>query len=125
MVTGSDKTPRLAVLSDADKAQPAAIGAPRSRKLCAAHVKRPYGDLTGTSLKGWKDQLLAQSIQQFAYTRARRPRRAGAHPAGTRRAEHTRAQSLIAGDFGPGRDRLSGQEGLGAPSAHRMARRPC
>src|SRR5262249_18622817 len=36
-----------------------------------AHVKRAYGDWTGTSLKGWKDQLLAQSIQpiqQFAYT---------------------------------------------------------
>src|SRR6202042_1052715 len=32
---------------------------------------RAYGDWTGTSLKGWKDQLLAQSIQpiqQFAYT---------------------------------------------------------
>src|SRR6201999_1787044 len=30
-----------------------------------------YGDWTGTSLRGWKDQLLAQSIQpiqQFAYT---------------------------------------------------------
>ncbi len=34
-------------------------------------MKRAYGDWTGTSLKGWKDQLLAQSIQpiqQFAYT---------------------------------------------------------
>ena len=39
--------------------------------LGTAHVKRAYGDWTGTSLKGWKDQLLAQSIQpiqQFAYT---------------------------------------------------------
>jgi len=40
-------------------------------KYGTAHVKRAYGDWTGTSLRGWKDQLLAQSIQpiqQFAYT---------------------------------------------------------
>jgi len=39
-------------------------------KYGTAHVKRAYGDWTGTSLKDWKDQLLAQSIQpiqQFAY----------------------------------------------------------
>lgn len=36
-----------------------------------AHVKRAYGDWTGPNLKGWKEQLLARSIQpvqQFAYT---------------------------------------------------------
>jgi uncharacterized LabA/DUF88 family protein len=40
-------------------------------KYGTAYVKRAYGDWTGTSLRGWKDQLLAQSIQpiqQFAYT---------------------------------------------------------
>src|SRR5262249_24992987 len=39
-----------------------------------AHVKRAYGDWTGTGLKGWKDHLLAQSIQpvqQFAYTKGK------------------------------------------------------
>ncbi len=33
--------------------------------------QRVYGDRTGTTLKDWKGQLLAQSIQpiqQFAYT---------------------------------------------------------
>ena len=64
---------RLAVLIDADNARPAIAG-----RLLAeiatygtAHVKRAYGDWTGTKLKGWKDQLLTQSIQpiqQFAYT---------------------------------------------------------
>nr|WP_256335066.1 NYN domain-containing protein [Lentzea albidocapillata] len=40
-------------------------------KFGTAHVKRAYGDWTGTNLRGWNDQLLAQSIQpiqQFAYT---------------------------------------------------------
>src|ERR1700678_3283885 len=64
---------RLAVLIDADNAQPA-ITEPllaEVAKYGTAHVKRAYGDWTGTSLKGWKDHLLAQSIQpiqQFAYT---------------------------------------------------------
>jgi len=67
------RTARLAVLIDADNAQPAIAG-----RLLAeiatygtAHVKLAYGDWTGTKLKGWKDQLLTQSIQpiqQFAYT---------------------------------------------------------
>jgi uncharacterized LabA/DUF88 family protein len=69
----SENAAKLAVLIDADNAQPAI-----TEKLLAevakygtAHVKRAYGDWTGTSLKGWKDQLLTQSIQpiqQFAYT---------------------------------------------------------
>jgi uncharacterized LabA/DUF88 family protein len=64
---------RLAVLIDADNAQ-----ASIAEKLLAevakygtAHVKRAYGDWTAPNLRGWKDQLLAQSIQpiqQFAYT---------------------------------------------------------
>jgi uncharacterized LabA/DUF88 family protein len=64
---------RLAVLIDADNARPSIIEGLLAEvaKYGTAHVKRAYGDWTGTSLKGWKDQLLAQSIQpiqQFAYT---------------------------------------------------------
>jgi uncharacterized LabA/DUF88 family protein len=67
---------RLAVLIDADNAQPSIVDALLAEiaKYGTAHVKRAYGDWTGTSLKGWKDQLLAQSIQpiqQFAYTRGK------------------------------------------------------
>src|SRR5260221_1275762 len=69
----SENTARLAVLIDADNAQPSIVEGLRAEvaKFGTAHVKRAYGDWTGTSLKGWKDQLLAQSIQpiqQFAYT---------------------------------------------------------
>jgi uncharacterized LabA/DUF88 family protein len=69
----SENTARLAVLIDADNAQPAITEGLLAEvaKFGTAHVKRAYGDWTGTSLKGWKDQLLAQSIQpiqQFAYT---------------------------------------------------------
>ena len=45
-------------------------------KYGTPHVKRAYGDRTGTSLRRWKEQLLAQSIQpiqQFAYTADRAP----------------------------------------------------
>src|SRR2546430_289466 len=64
---------RLAVLIDADNAQPSIAEGLLAEvaKYGTAHVKRAYGDWTGMSLKGWKDQLLAQSIQpiqQFAYT---------------------------------------------------------
>ncbi|HXW43996.1 MAG TPA: NYN domain-containing protein [Streptosporangiaceae bacterium] len=67
---------RLAVLIDADNAQPSIIDGLLAEvaKYGTAHVKRAYGDWTGTSLRGWKDQLLAQSIQpiqQFAYTRGK------------------------------------------------------
>jgi len=69
----SENAARLAVLIDADNAQAAIIEGLLAEvaKYGTAHVKRAYGDWTGTSLKGWKDQLLAQSIQpiqQFAYT---------------------------------------------------------
>jgi uncharacterized LabA/DUF88 family protein len=69
----SENTARLAVLIDADNAQPAITEGLLAEvaKYGTAHVKRAYGDWTGTSLKGWKDQLLSQSIQpiqQFAYT---------------------------------------------------------
>jgi uncharacterized LabA/DUF88 family protein len=67
---------RLAVLIDADNAQASITEALLAEvaKYGTAHVKRAYGDWTSTNLKGWKDKLLAQSIQpiqQFAYTRGK------------------------------------------------------
>jgi uncharacterized LabA/DUF88 family protein len=73
VVVTSESAARLAVLIDADNAQPSITEALLAEvaKYGTAHVKRAYGDWTGTNLKGWKDHLLAQSIQpiqQFAYT---------------------------------------------------------
>jgi uncharacterized LabA/DUF88 family protein len=72
----SENTARLAVLIDADNAQPSITEGLLAEvaKFGTAHVKRAYGDWTNTNLKGWKDQLLEQSIQpiqQFAYTRGK------------------------------------------------------
>jgi uncharacterized LabA/DUF88 family protein len=69
----SEKVVRLAVLIDADNAQPSAVEGLLAEvaKYGTAHVKRAYGDWTGTALRGWKEHLLAHSIQpiqQFAYT---------------------------------------------------------
>ncbi|MFB7270726.1 NYN domain-containing protein [Streptomyces sp. NPDC056244] len=69
----SENAAKLAVLIDADNAQPSITESLLAEiaKYGTAHVKRAYGDWTGTPLKGWKDQLLKQSIQpiqQFAYT---------------------------------------------------------
>ncbi len=69
----SENAARLAVLIDADNARPSITEGLLAEvaKYGTAHVKRAYGDWTGTNLKSWKDQLLAQSIQpiqQFAYT---------------------------------------------------------
>jgi uncharacterized LabA/DUF88 family protein len=73
MAGTSENAAKLAVLIDADNAQPSITEALLAEvaKYGTAHVKRAYGDWTGTNLKGWKDHLLAQSIQpiqQFAYT---------------------------------------------------------
>jgi uncharacterized LabA/DUF88 family protein len=64
---------KLAVLIDADNAQPSNAEPLLAEiaKYGTAHVKRAYGDWTGTNLRGWKEHLLAlsiQPIQQFAYT---------------------------------------------------------
>jgi uncharacterized LabA/DUF88 family protein len=72
----SENTARLAVLIDADNAQPSITEGLLAEvaKYGTAHVKRAYGDWTAPNLKGWKDHLLAQSIQpiqQFAYTRGK------------------------------------------------------
>jgi uncharacterized LabA/DUF88 family protein len=64
---------QLAVLIDADNAQPAVIDGLLAEiaKYGTATVKRIYGDWTGPQLKGWKESLLRhaiQPIQQFRYT---------------------------------------------------------
>lgn len=64
---------KLAVLIDADNAQPNIIASLLSEiaNFGVASVKRIYGDWTTPGLKGWKEVLLEYSIQpmqQFAYT---------------------------------------------------------
>jgi uncharacterized LabA/DUF88 family protein len=64
---------KLAVLIDADNAQPSIVEGLLSEiaKYGIANVKRIYGDWTGPHLKNWKDVLLLYSIQpmqQFRYT---------------------------------------------------------
>jgi uncharacterized LabA/DUF88 family protein len=68
-----DNTARLAVLIDADNAQPtiAAELLAEVARFGTAHVKRAYGNWDGPRLTGWKAHLLSQSIhpvQQYAYT---------------------------------------------------------
>ncbi|MFP4365319.1 MAG: NYN domain-containing protein [Spirochaetia bacterium] len=67
------KQSKLAVLIDADNAQPSIIDGLMEEiaKYGIASVKRIYGDWTNTSLSGWKQVLLdyaIQPIQQFSYT---------------------------------------------------------
>src|SRR5688572_17227884 len=68
-----DDQPRLAVLIDADNAQPSVIEGLLGEvaKYGVASVKRIYGDFTSTRMTQWKQALLKHSInpvQQFAYT---------------------------------------------------------
>jgi hypothetical protein len=69
-------TARLAVLIDADNAQASITEGLLAEvaKYGTAHVKRAYGDWTAPNLRGWKDQLLAQSIQpiQMPWASSRR-----------------------------------------------------
>ncbi len=68
-----ESSQKLAVLIDADNAQPS-VAEPLLAEIAkygTANVKRAYGDWTGPHLKGWKEVLLVQSIQpiqQFRYT---------------------------------------------------------
>ena len=67
------KNIKLAVLIDADNAQPIIIDSLLAEiaNYGVASVKRIYGDWTSSHLKGWKEVLLqysVQPIQQFAYT---------------------------------------------------------
>jgi len=67
---------KLAVLIDADNAQPAILDGlvAEIAKYGVASMKRIYGDWTNPKLKGWKDMLLdyaIQPVQQFEYTRGK------------------------------------------------------
>ncbi len=68
-----EESRRLAVLIDADNAQPSVIKGLLAEvaKFGVASVKRIYGDFTSTQSSQWKKVLLEHSIQpiqQFAYT---------------------------------------------------------
>jgi uncharacterized LabA/DUF88 family protein len=68
-----EQTDKLAVLIDADNAQPSIVEGLLAEiaNYGTASVKRIYGDWTAPALKGWKEVLLKysiQPIQQFAYT---------------------------------------------------------
>lgn len=68
-----ESSDKLAVLIDADNAQPLIIEGLLAEiaKYGTANVKRIYGDWTSTKLRGWKEHLLQHSIQpiqQFGYT---------------------------------------------------------
>ncbi|MGF6440057.1 NYN domain-containing protein [Paraburkholderia youngii] len=67
------RSPRLALLIDADNITPAAaaplLEAAARRGTVA--IRRAYGDWTTTNLTGWKDRLhvhAIQPVQQFAYS---------------------------------------------------------
>lgn len=67
------QTAKLAVLIDADNAQPSLSEAllKEIANYGVASVRRAYGDWTQPNLKGWKDVLTTSSIQpvqQFRYT---------------------------------------------------------
>lgn len=71
-----ETTNKLAVLIDADNAQPSIVDGLLAEiaNYGIASVKRIYGDWTSPGLKGWKDVLLEHSIQpmqQFAYTKGK------------------------------------------------------
>jgi hypothetical protein len=71
-----ETTDKLAVLIDADNAQPRIVDGllVEIANYGTASVKRIYGDWTGPGLKGWKEVLLQHSIQpmqQFAYTKGK------------------------------------------------------
>lgn len=71
-----ETTIKLAVLIDADNAQPSIVDGLLAEiaNYGIASVKRIYGDWTAPGLKGWKDVLLEHSIQpmqQFAYTKGK------------------------------------------------------
>ena len=71
-----DPNNKLAVLIDADNAQPSIVEALLAEiaNYGTASVKRIYGDWTAPGLKGWKEVLLdhsIQPIQQFAYTKGK------------------------------------------------------
>lgn len=72
----SETTYKLAVLIDADNAQPSIVEGLLAEvaKFGTANVKRIYGDWTSPRLSSWKEVLLQHSIQpiqQFGYTKGK------------------------------------------------------
>ena len=72
----TENTDKLAVLIDADNAQPGIVDdlLAEIANYGVASVKRIYGDWTAPNLKGWKEVLLQHSIQpvqQFMYTKGK------------------------------------------------------
>ncbi|MFH5831166.1 NYN domain-containing protein [Halalkalibaculum sp. DA3122] len=72
----SETTDKLAVLIDADNAQPSIVEGLLAEvaKFGTANVKRIYGDWTSPRLSSWKEVLLQHSIQpiqQFGYTKGK------------------------------------------------------
>lgn len=71
-----ESTQKLAILIDADNAQPSITEnlLAEIAKYGTANVKRIYGDWTLPQLRGWKEILLQHSIQpiqQFGYTKGK------------------------------------------------------
>ena len=76
MPTPDETGPALAILIDADNANPATVKGliDEVAKLGRASVRRIYGDWTTPNLGRWKESLLEHSIQpiqQFAYTKGK------------------------------------------------------
>lgn len=73
MAAHTERTPRLAVLIDADNSNPTQLEPLLAEvaKYGTASVKRAYGNWTTPQLGGWKALLLTHSVQplqQFSYT---------------------------------------------------------
>lgn len=73
MAAHTERTPRLAVLIDADNSNPTQLEPLLAEiaKYGTASVKRAYGNWTTPQLGGWKTLLLTHSVQplqQFSYT---------------------------------------------------------
>ncbi len=76
MPTTEQASGALAILIDADNANPAIVKGliDEVAKLGRATVRRIYGDWTSPNLSSWKAVLLEHSIQpiqQFAYTKGK------------------------------------------------------
>jgi NYN domain/OST-HTH/LOTUS domain len=76
MATPEESSSALAILIDADNANPSIVKGliDEVAKFGRATVRRIYGDFTSTNLTRWKDVLLEHSIQpmqQYAYTKGK------------------------------------------------------
>ena len=72
----AERTPRLAVLIDADNASPKIVDGlfEEIARIGEASVRRIYGDFSSVRSKGWADELARYAIiphQQFAYTQGK------------------------------------------------------